>query len=312
MEIDISDMRSNYKTGSKNASELFWKITQNQSFESALAEELFNEIVRDCKIFGNEIWSAIIGLQNDAKGKENAHTERANRMNDDLRLLKAGDDYWNKADHSRSHGQERRYEHLAVYVGQQIDEIRGHIEIRNAPTEQALAKQFYEELKKFEQQRQQDEYRRRRADALMAKQLQAAEEKWKRAKGTDTQTIFDTQMEAIRNFHIVIPPRDNTPGIPMVGNQNHPPIPPTRPGATALRNNINERLDYLEYYSNIQQRLGSDTFSNRELAKELADNQATLIQNTAPTTQTMETISKRPTKRPPGAFDGAIKSDFTS
>jgi hypothetical protein len=26
----------------------------------------------------------------------------------------------------------------------------------------------------------------------------------------------------------------------------------------------------------------------------------------------METISKRPTKRPPGAFDGEIKSDFTS
>jgi hypothetical protein len=26
----------------------------------------------------------------------------------------------------------------------------------------------------------------------------------------------------------------------------------------------------------------------------------------------METISKRPTKQPPGAFDGEIKSDFTS
>jgi hypothetical protein len=48
MEINISDMRSYYKTLSKNASELFWEITQNQSFESALAEEHFNEIVREC------------------------------------------------------------------------------------------------------------------------------------------------------------------------------------------------------------------------------------------------------------------------
>jgi hypothetical protein len=45
MEIDISDMRSYYETLSKNASELFWEITQNQSFESALAEEGFNKIV---------------------------------------------------------------------------------------------------------------------------------------------------------------------------------------------------------------------------------------------------------------------------
>jgi hypothetical protein len=48
MEIDISDMHSYYETLSKNASELFWEITQHQSFESALAEERFNEIVRDC------------------------------------------------------------------------------------------------------------------------------------------------------------------------------------------------------------------------------------------------------------------------
>jgi chromatin segregation and condensation protein Rec8/ScpA/Scc1 (kleisin family) len=61
MEIDISDMRSYYKTLSKNASELFWEMTQNQSFESARAEERFKEIVRDCPIFSNEIWTAICG-----------------------------------------------------------------------------------------------------------------------------------------------------------------------------------------------------------------------------------------------------------
>jgi hypothetical protein len=88
-----------------------------------------------------------------------------------------------------------------VHVGQQIEEIRGHVEIRNAQTEHALEKQFSEELKKFEQQRQRDEDHRIRADALMAKRLQAAEEQLNRAKGTDAQIIFETEMEAIRNFH---------------------------------------------------------------------------------------------------------------
>jgi hypothetical protein len=47
---------------------------------------------------------AISGLPNDAEGKENAYTERANRINDDLRLLKVGDDYWKKAIHSWAQG----------------------------------------------------------------------------------------------------------------------------------------------------------------------------------------------------------------
>jgi hypothetical protein len=85
----------------------------------------------------------------------------------------------------------------------------------------------------------------------MAKHLQAAEEKLKRAKGTGAQTIFDTEMESIRNFHIVTPPGENTPGLPKVGNPNPPPIPPTRPGGIGPTKNINERLDYFEYYSNI-------------------------------------------------------------
>jgi hypothetical protein len=76
----------------------------------------------------------------------------------------------------------------------------------------------------------------------MAKRLQAAEETLKPAKGIDALTIFDTEMEAIRNFHIIIPRRENTPGIPTIRNQNPPPVPPTRPVATALTNNINERF----------------------------------------------------------------------
>jgi hypothetical protein len=100
MEIDICDMRIYYQTLSNHVSELFCEITQNQSCESALAEEYFNEIIRDCQIFIHKIWTVISRLQNDAKGKENAYTECANRINDDLRLLKIGDNDWTKAIHS--------------------------------------------------------------------------------------------------------------------------------------------------------------------------------------------------------------------
>jgi hypothetical protein len=110
----------------------------------------------------------------------------------------------------------------------------------------------------------------------MANCLQTVEQQLKQAKGTDAQTIFDTEIDAIRNFHIVTPPRQNTPGIPTVENQHPPPIAPTSPGPTAPPNNIHKLFNYFEYYSNIPQCLGGDTFSNREVGKELPDNQATL------------------------------------
>jgi hypothetical protein len=87
----------------------------------------------------------------------------------------------------------------------------------------------------------------------MGTHLEAAEEKLNRAKGTDAQIIFDTEMEAMINFHIFTPPRENTPGIPRVGNQTPPPITPPRPGAIAPPMNINERFDNFEYYSTILQ-----------------------------------------------------------
>jgi hypothetical protein len=37
------------------------------------------------------------GLGDDANGKENAFSNRINRINDDVRLLKVGEDYWKTA-----------------------------------------------------------------------------------------------------------------------------------------------------------------------------------------------------------------------
>jgi hypothetical protein len=160
MEIDMSKIRNYYETLSKNASELCSEITQIQSLESAMAEERFNAIVRDCEIFGNEIWTTISGLRNNTESKANADTEHANRINDDLRLLKARADYWTNAVYSWAQHEDRRQEHLAVHAGQHIKEIQSHVEIRNTQTEQALANQFHEELKNFEQRQRDKDHRR--------------------------------------------------------------------------------------------------------------------------------------------------------
>jgi hypothetical protein len=42
MEIDISHLRDYYQTLSKNASELFWEITQDATLQNALTQERFN------------------------------------------------------------------------------------------------------------------------------------------------------------------------------------------------------------------------------------------------------------------------------
>jgi hypothetical protein len=57
--------------------------------------------------------------------------------------------------------------------------------------------------------------------------------------------------------------------------------------------------------------LEADTFNNRELAKELADKQATLIQQIAPTKQIWKPFPKD-NETTPMCIDGEIKSDFTS
>jgi hypothetical protein len=65
-------MHSYYKILIKNASETFWEITHNQSFESAPVEEGFNKIIKDYQVFGNEIWTTISGLRTDDKSNEKA------------------------------------------------------------------------------------------------------------------------------------------------------------------------------------------------------------------------------------------------
>jgi hypothetical protein len=93
MEVDISKMRIYNKSPSKNVREIFWIIIQNQLFESTLAEECVNQIVRDCQKFNNEIWTAIRVLRHKAEGKENAYTEHTNWIIDNPHHVKSEDNY---------------------------------------------------------------------------------------------------------------------------------------------------------------------------------------------------------------------------
>jgi hypothetical protein len=153
MEIDISHLRDYYETLSKNASELFWEITQDVSLQNELTQERFNIIVKDCQMFGHEIWTAIVGLRHDTIGKEIAQDERMNRINTDLRLIKAGDDYWRNAVHSWAQGQEQRQTEFASDVDRRIAEIRRKVEREQVNNQKLLEAEFRAELNKFEEQR---------------------------------------------------------------------------------------------------------------------------------------------------------------
>jgi hypothetical protein len=78
-------------------------------------------------------------------------------------------------------------------------------------------------------------------------------------------------MEAIRNFHIATPPQGETPDIPAGGNQNYPPPVPQKNGTTLPPVDSNEGFDHFKSYNKVLLYLGSDTFSIRQLAKELMD-----------------------------------------
>jgi hypothetical protein len=62
MEIDISYLRNYYKLRHKNRSELIRDITQDTTLQYAFTQEHFNMILKDCQMFGLEIWTAIGGL----------------------------------------------------------------------------------------------------------------------------------------------------------------------------------------------------------------------------------------------------------
>jgi hypothetical protein len=127
-----------------------------------------------------------------------------NRISTHLHLIKAGDDYWRNAGYLWAKGQIQRQTEFASDVDRGIAEIRSQVEREQVNNQQRLDAEFCPALDKFEERLKRDEGCRRQTDALMAKRCEAAEEKLRKAKSTDEQIIFNTEIEAIQNFHIHI------------------------------------------------------------------------------------------------------------
>jgi hypothetical protein len=109
---------------SDNASSLFWEISQSINLQGSYTEGRFRGIVNSCQMFSNDIWTTISGLRRDAESKENAHKERTNCINEDLHLLKAGDDYWKTSVQNWARENEQCQARLSANVHQQISQIR--------------------------------------------------------------------------------------------------------------------------------------------------------------------------------------------
>jgi hypothetical protein len=91
-------------------------------------------------------------LQNDTESKDNTYIQHANHVNDNLSIRKASEDYWKSFIHYQAQGTERCKENFMVDVGQQIEVNRSHLKIPIREIGQALTKQFYEELTKYQSQ----------------------------------------------------------------------------------------------------------------------------------------------------------------
>jgi hypothetical protein len=100
----------------------------------------------------------------------------------------------------------------------------------------------------------------------MAKRLQAVEEKLRKAKNSNAQTIFDMEREAIRKLYIHTPlegamPENPEQAIRESERNDNPPPPPE--GSTRENTQDNDKKrKYIEYYLKGVQRLGGDNAEN--------------------------------------------------
>jgi hypothetical protein len=96
---------------------------QNISLHGGFIQERFNHLVKNCQMFSSKAWTAIGGLRHQSKGKEKAYWERIDRINEDLRLIKSGDEFWKKPVNTWTQNQEERQDRLAEHLGQQTSKI---------------------------------------------------------------------------------------------------------------------------------------------------------------------------------------------
>jgi hypothetical protein len=167
---------------------------------------------------------------------------------------------------------------------------------------------------------------RHQQDAIM-KKFSEAETKIQEA-GKDAETVFEIEMEMIRNFHLRSKspsslPRSRekscTTGVLAAGwrGGKMPPPPNPPPGHTAPKDQPPQpkRDGYVDFFRRALQCLSGDTPANREMGVVIA-NQALELEKARPKKQAsldrFQSIVKRLTRKTPKEFDGKLDSDFTS
>jgi hypothetical protein len=129
-----------------------------------------------------------------------------NRINDGFRLLKVGQDYWKTAVTEWAAQQEQ----WQLRIAEEIRNIREESHCCTHESHKEIAEQLRKEMKvpveKLKQE--QDEIMRR---------LRDAEKKVDEADDENTETVCETEMEMLRNFHMrsgsrsPSPPQGKTP-----------------------------------------------------------------------------------------------------
>jgi hypothetical protein len=65
MEIEIMELRTDYEAMSQAAAALFGELSRTLATTTEETERHFKEIVQGCRLFRNDIWNTVCGLQND-------------------------------------------------------------------------------------------------------------------------------------------------------------------------------------------------------------------------------------------------------
>jgi hypothetical protein len=313
MDVDTEDLQRRYDRLAYRANPQFLDLSQNSANQAGYSEDWFHDIVDSCQTFGAEVWTTISELRKDAAGKEEAITKRMDRMNEDVKLLKIGEDYWKQNLQEWSAQYEHEQSCLAAAVHQQVDAIQTQVQ-RQIRTD---ARQLHNEdrLGILSAQVRQIEEQCKKETEKMSPAVRRAEQR-ARMNNVDLQTVYKEEMKSIQELDI--PSQASL----FIDNHQHSKGQTTqnRYQPFGSESHPNDKLhgedEYMAYYERSKQLLGADTPLNRVMAKSMADQEIMRRQITklakVVTEKSMSSIFKRLTRRPPPAFDGESQSNFST
>jgi hypothetical protein len=161
------------------------------------------------------------------------------------------------------------------------------------------------------------------------RRLREAEKKVDEADDQNADTVYETEMEMLRNFDMrsgapsPSPPQGQTRSTSGAisargqgGNKLPPPPPPS--GGQQGNNDKPQCLKkdgYVDFFRRALRNLGRDTPANRELAIFIANQELELEKARAKKRHSSgrcQTAVKQPTWKAPKEFDGELDSDFTT